>query len=89
VLGLRYHDPAPEWVTHVAIAKESRVISGSMKDLHGEILRTSHRPPSGAVPTNNAVHFARRESPIIVEVKGLNVAYEDREARSLRPVRII
>lgn len=76
VLGLRQHDPIPDWITNVAVAREDGVIAGKKDDLQQEIEATSGVLSNA--PVRGAPRQKRREAPVLVDVKGLNIAYSDR-----------
>jgi hypothetical protein len=82
LLGLRAHDPLPEWVTHVAAPTGSHVWTGP-RDVWEE------RAAAAAEPTHAraAPPAARRESTgeVLVDMQNVNVAYGERRVRFCPP----
>lgn len=77
VLGLRQHDPIPDWITNVAVAHGDGVVAGKKVDLQQEIEAASGLSSDAAV--RRAPQRKRHEGPVLVDVKGLNIAYSDRK----------
>lgn len=76
LLGLRQHDPIPDWVTNIAVAKENAVVAGTKEALRFEIQATQ----SLSTHSSPRPSFTKRlESAVLVDVKSLNITYGDRK----------
>lgn len=84
VLGLRQHDPIPDWVTNVAIAREDGVLSGPREELTEAIIKatTAENTPAAAkkrAGSSESPKDAVSAANVLVKVEGLNIAYSDRK----------
>lgn len=79
ILGMRLHDPLPDWITHVAQADGSRVVT-DVKPAQEKI----HQAPAGLPRTSDDAVPRREEKmgEVIVEMVGVNVGYHGRQVES-------
>ncbi|KAK0198787.1 P-loop containing nucleoside triphosphate hydrolase protein [Armillaria mellea] len=74
ILGLRAHDPVPDWITHVALLRGRKVVTGP-KDiiLHEEALRSKH-----ATATTAAQIVTNETGAVVADLKNVRVQYDSR-----------
>lgn len=78
VLGLRQHDPLPQWITHLAIADGEDLLAKDKSSFAADILVPSVISKNS--PTTSS-HTTDDQRSILVDVKGLNIKYADRKVR--------
>ncbi len=74
ILGLRAHDPVPDWITHVALLRGRKVVTGP-KDiiLREEALRSKH------ATATTATQIVTNETGVVVaDLKNVRVQYDSR-----------
>ncbi|KAK0233565.1 P-loop containing nucleoside triphosphate hydrolase protein [Armillaria fumosa] len=74
ILGLRAQDPVPDWITHVALLRGSKVVTG-LKDiiLHEEALRSKHATETTATQT-----VTNEIGAVVADLKNVRVQYDSR-----------
>ncbi|KAK0481784.1 P-loop containing nucleoside triphosphate hydrolase protein [Armillaria novae-zelandiae] len=74
ILGLRAQDPVPDWITHVALLRGSKVVTGP-KDiiLHEEALRSKHATATTATQT-----VTNETGAVVADLKNVRVQYDSR-----------
>jgi len=83
-MGLRKHDPIPEWITNVVIAEE-----GQLQMRPTSEMPTPPIPPlpydAGSVkmPSETQKRYEDSNQPKLVDMKGLSVAYHERKVGNI------
>ncbi|KAK0505745.1 P-loop containing nucleoside triphosphate hydrolase protein [Armillaria luteobubalina] len=74
ILGLRGQDPVPDWITHVALLRGSKVVTGP-KDiiLYEEALRSKHATATTATQT-----VTNETGAVVADLKNVRVQYDSR-----------
>lgn len=74
ILGLRAHDPVPDWITHVALLRGRKVVTGQ-KDiiLREEALRSNH-----ATATTATQIVTNETGAVVADLKNVRVQYDSR-----------
>ncbi|KIY51464.1 P-loop containing nucleoside triphosphate hydrolase protein, partial [Fistulina hepatica ATCC 64428] len=73
VLGLRTQDPVPDWITHIALVRGQRVITGPAAEvLADEAAHQQRKTVSAPFITKSTV------GDILIDLQGVNVKYADR-----------
>ncbi|KZT37288.1 P-loop containing nucleoside triphosphate hydrolase protein [Sistotremastrum suecicum HHB10207 ss-3] len=85
IIALRPQDPIPDWISHIAVALQSTIVTGERsaagveEALHKLLSAPKHHRTEGSVPSNEASF--RRASPQkkdVIVMKGVNVSYSTR-----------
>ncbi|KZV63619.1 P-loop containing nucleoside triphosphate hydrolase protein [Peniophora sp. CONT] len=78
VMGLRAHDPVPDWVTHLALVNEGRVHAGVKEEILEEAVKSVHAVP--AISNEHTELPSELEQPgeAHIELTNLNVKYYER-----------
>jgi len=75
-MGLRIQDPIPDWITHVAVVRAGRVITGSKDKVLAEVLE--HKQRSAVTEKQLGGVLQTRAGKVLVDVKNLGVKYSKR-----------
>ncbi|KAK9480142.1 P-loop containing nucleoside triphosphate hydrolase protein [Lipomyces japonicus] len=85
ILGLRTHEPIPEWITHVAVIEESGIVdAGTKEEVAGTLKRLTESRNS--IVIKNLFDFdkynlrapTRQDSKSILHLDNITVQYQDR-----------
>ncbi|KAG7452169.1 P-loop containing nucleoside triphosphate hydrolase protein [Guyanagaster necrorhizus] len=74
ILGLRIHDPVPDWITHVALLRGRKVVTGPK-----HIILTEKAYRSNHVTATTATQIVANETgAVVVDLKNVRVQYDHR-----------
>ncbi|KAK0465511.1 P-loop containing nucleoside triphosphate hydrolase protein [Desarmillaria tabescens] len=74
ILGLRTHDPVPDWITHVALLRGREVVTGPKDIILGkEALRSNHATATTATQT-----VTNETGAVVADLKNVRVQYDSR-----------
>ncbi|KAI6009874.1 P-loop containing nucleoside triphosphate hydrolase protein [Pisolithus marmoratus] len=81
IMGLRNQDPIPEWITHVALVKQDRLLTGKKEDiLAQQVSDTARAEANRSFISHSGTPTARKEfgKPVAI-LKNVNVIYNTRK----------
>jgi len=81
IMGLRVHDPIPDWVSHVAFVRGGRVYTGLKEDIltdHLEHVLSQSDPPSSTAAGHNLSLGKEKPRETLIDMKYVNVKYQTR-----------
>lgn len=73
ILGLRAHDPVPDWITHVALLRGRKVVTGQKDIILREALRSNH-----ATATTATQIVTNETGAVVADLKNVRVQYDSR-----------
>ncbi|KAG6382057.1 P-loop containing nucleoside triphosphate hydrolase protein [Boletus reticuloceps] len=78
IIGLRVQDPIPDWISHLALVSDGKVLTGTKDEiLETQELHTAHQDKATATTT-----LAKRtedEGKAVVVLRNVNVSYGERK----------
>lgn len=84
IIGLRKQDPIPDWITHLALVSDGKVLTGTKGEiLEIQELHTAKEHRATVAPANRA----EDEGKPIVVLRNVNVSYGERKVSRSRPRR--
>jgi len=78
IMGFRAQDPVPDWISHLAVVKDNRILTGPKNEVLAlEVVRAS-TTKQGSQP--GQVHDQSANRKVLVELKNVSVSYHERKA---------
>ncbi|KAJ7583002.1 P-loop containing nucleoside triphosphate hydrolase protein [Mycena floridula] len=74
IMGLRSQDPVPGWITHLALVKEDRLLTGEKSHILTELARANATNVSSP-----PVRHTTKSGQLVADLKNVNVKYGPRE----------
>jgi hypothetical protein len=79
-MGLRMQDPVPEWITHLALVHDGKVLTGTKEEILSEYaIRKAKENRARTTISGTSAKKAEDDGKPVVVLKNVNVAYGPRE----------
>lgn len=83
IIGLRTQDPVPDWITHLALVSEGRVLTGTKEEILGtQELHKAKLEGAGPVTSAASVKRTQDEGKPVVVMRNVTVSYGERKVGS-------
>ncbi|KIK87929.1 hypothetical protein PAXRUDRAFT_14427 [Paxillus rubicundulus Ve08.2h10] len=80
IMGLRMHDPVPDWITHLALVHDGKVLTGTKEEILSEQATRETKVNSiRSTISGTSANKAEDDGKPVVVLKNVNVAYGPRE----------
>lgn len=80
-MGLRKQDPVPDWITHLALVKDDRIITGKKGDIldHQAICAVYEGASRTFIPSHGGPRTREGDGKPVAILKNVNVTYGTRK----------
>lgn len=85
IIGLRMQDPIPDWISHLALVSDGKVLTGTKEEILEK--QEFHEVKEGRVTLMNSTTSAKRtegEGQPVVILRNVNVSYGERKVKKAR-----
>ena len=82
IIGLRMQDPIPDWITHLALVSDGKVLTGTKEEiLETQDLHTAKEDRATSMAWMSSAKRADGEGKPVVVLRNVNVSYGERKVR--------
>ena len=82
IIGLRMQDPIPDWITHLALISDGKVLTGTKEEfLEKQELREARENRTTSTASTTSAKRTEDEGKPVVILRNVNVSYGERKVK--------
>lgn len=84
IIGLRMQDPVPDWITHLALVSDGKILTGTKEEIleKQRLLKVEEDATISKTSSTSAKQIENNGKPVVV-LRNVNVSYGERKVKAL------